>query len=186
MSKSKGNILTVSVLKEQGYEPVIYRMFCLQSHYRKPLEFSYEVMDSVKTSYERLKRKIAELKEDGDVDMNLYNEYKAKFIETVGNDLNTASGITLLYDVLKENTNNATKLYIIGDFDKVLSLDLIGDGKENDVDDDMKQYVEEMIAKRAEAKKAKDFALADSIRDELLAKGIVLKDTREGTVWTMQ
>ena len=110
-----------------------------------------------------------------------------KFIEIVGNDLNTASGITLIYDLLKDDVNDATKRYIIEDFDKVLSLDLLENEntqESSDVDSEMEQYINEMILKRAEAKKAKDFATADAIREELAAKGIVLKDTREGTTWT--
>ena len=117
MSKSKGDFLTVSLLESKGYDPIVYRMFCLQSHYRKPLEFSYEVMDSVATGYKKLRNRIAKLNKDGEVNMEAAKEYKQKFIDVVGNDLNTASGITLIYDVLKEDFNDATKFYIIKDFD---------------------------------------------------------------------
>lgn len=187
MSKSKGDFLTVSLLEEKGYNPLVYRMFCLQSHYRKPLQFSYEVLDSVASGYKKLKNRIAKLDKEGTVDEAKAAEYKKKFIEIVGNDLNTASGITLIYDLLKDDTNDATKRYIIEDFDKVLSLDLLENEntqESSDVDSEMEQYIKEMILKRAEAKKAKDFATADAIREELAAKGIVLKDTREGTTWT--
>lgn len=187
MSKSKGDFLTVSLLEEKGYNPLVYRMFCLQSHYRKPLEFSYEVLDSVAAGYKKLKNRIAKLDKEGTVDEAKAAEYKKKFIEIVGNDLNTASGITLIYDLLKDDVNDATKRYIIEDFDKVLSLDLLENEntqESSDVDSEMEQYINEMISKRAEAKKAKDFATADAIREELAAKGIVLKDTREGTTWT--
>ncbi|MEI3323063.1 MAG: cysteine--tRNA ligase [Eubacterium sp.] len=187
MSKSKGDFLTVSLLEEKGYNPLVYRMFCLQSHYRKPLQFSYEVLDSVAAGYKKLKNRIAKLDKEGTVNEAKAAEYKKKFIEIVGNDLNTASGITLIYDLLKDDVNDATKRYIIEDFDKVLSLDLLENEntqESSDVDSEMEQYINEMISKRAEAKKAKDFATADAIREELAAKGIVLKDTREGTTWT--
>ena len=187
MSKSKGDFLTVSLLEKKGYNPLVYRMFCLQSHYRKPLQFSYEVLDSVAAGYKKLKNRIAKLDKEGTVNEAKAAEYKKKFIEIVGNDLNTASGITLIYDLLKDDTNDATKRYIIEDFDKVLSLDLLENEntqESSDVDSEMEQYINEMISKRAEAKKAKDFATADAIREELAAKGIVLKDTREGTTWT--
>lgn len=187
MSKSKGDFLTVSLLEKKGYNPLVYRMFCLQSHYRKPLQFSYEVLDSVAAGYKKLKNRIAKLDKEGTVNEAKAAEYKKKFIEIVGNDLNTASGITLIYDLLKDDTNDATKIYIIEDFDKVLSLDLLENEntqESSDVDSEMEQYINEMISKRAEAKKAKDFATADAIREELAAKGIVLKDTREGTTWT--
>ena len=188
MSKSKGDFLTVSLLESKGYDPVVYRMFCLQSHYRKPLQFSYQVLDSVAAGYKKLRNRIGKLTNDGEINQELVKKYKEKFIDVVGNDLNTASGITLVYDVLKEDTNEATKLAIINDFDKVLSLDLtkgaIEEKKEENIDSELETYINEMIAKRAEAKK--DFATADSIRDELASKGIVLKDTREGTTYHIE
>ena len=188
MSKSKGDFLTVSLLESKGYDPIVYRMFCLQSHYRKPLEFSYEVMDSVATGYKKLRNRIAKLNKDGEVNMEAAKEYKQKFIDVVGNDLNTASGITLIYDVLKEDFNDATKFYIIKDFDYVLSLNLTDGevGANISVDSDLEAYVNEMIEKRAAAKKERDFATADGIRDELAAKGIILKDTRQGTTYEIQ
>jgi len=190
MSKSKGDFLTVSLLESKGYDPVVYRMFCLQSHYRKPLQFSYQVLDSVAAGYKKLRNRIGKLTNDGEINQELVQEYKEKFIDVVGNDLNTASGITLVYDVLKEDTNEATKLAIINDFDKVLSLDLtkgaIDEKKEENIDSKLETYINEMIAKRAEAKKNKDFATADSIRDELASKGIILKDTREGTTYHIE
>lgn len=190
MSKSKGDFLTVSLLEEKGYDPIVYRMFCLQSHYRKPLEFSYEVLDSVAAGYKKLRNRIAKLDDNGNVDMNLAAEYKKKFIEVVGNDINTASGITMVYDVLKADMNDTTKLYIIKDFDYVLSLNLAAGEvvaeQSTSVDSELETYIEEMIEKRAQAKKDRDFATADSIRDELAAKGIILKDTREGTTYEIQ
>lgn len=188
MSKSKGDFLTVSLLESKGYDPIVYRMFCLQSHYRKPLEFSYEVMDSVAAGYKKLRNRIAKLNKDGEVNMEAAKEYKQKFVDVVGNDLNTASGITLIYDVLKEDFNDATKFYIIKDFDYVLSLNLTDGevGANISVDSDLEAYINEMIEKRAAAKKERDFATADGIRDELAAKGIILKDTREGTTYEIQ
>ncbi|MBE5958326.1 MAG: cysteine--tRNA ligase [Lachnospiraceae bacterium] len=188
MSKSKGDFLTVSLLEEKGYDPIVYRMFCLQSHYRKPLEFSFDVLDSVKAGYIKLRKKISSLdKNQGPVDNNKVKEYKNKFIEVVGNDINTASGITIIYDVLKDEINDATKIAVIEEFDKVLSLNLTAPFEENagsGVDDELEAYIVSMIEKRAAAKKEKDFATADSIREELASKGIILKDTREGTTWT--
>ena len=187
MSKSKGDFLTVSLLEEKGYDPIVYRMFCLQSHYRKPLVFSYEVMDSVAAGYKKLRNRIAKLDDSGEVNMDAAKEYKEKFISVVGNDINTASGITLVYDVLKSDLNDATKLYIIKDFDYVLSLNLtageVTNSQQTQVDGELETYIQGMIEKRAAAKKERDFATADSFRDELAAKGIVLKDTREGTTY---
>jgi cysteinyl-tRNA synthetase len=186
MSKSKGDFLTVSLLEQKGYNPLVYRMFCLQSHYRKPLEFSYDVLDNVAAAYQKLLARIKNLKTEGEVDAAKVAEYRQKFIEAVGNDLNTSSGLTALYDMLKGDMNDATKLALAADYDQVLSLGLMSAQEEVPVeahDDELVSYIEEKIAERKAAKKAKDFAKADAIRAELLEKGIVLKDTREGTLW---
>ncbi|MCR5829079.1 MAG: cysteine--tRNA ligase [Lachnospiraceae bacterium] len=188
MSKSKGNILTVTVLKEQGYNPLAYRFFCLQSHYRKPLEFSFDALDNAVSAYDKLHKSVLRLTagEQGTVEEDAFNEYKDKFVAALSNDVNTSSALTVVYDVIKADMSNSTKVELIKSFDYVLGLDLLKpeeDKADDGVDDELKAYVEEMIAKRADAKKAKDFALADSIRDELAAKGIVIKDTREGVVW---
>lgn len=188
MSKSKGEFLTVSLLEEKGYDPIVYRMFTLQSHYRKPLTFSYEQLDQVASAYKKLKNKILKLEKEGDVDKAIVKAHHDKFAEAVGNDVNTAMGITLLYDVLKEDLNGATKRAIIEDYDYVLSLDLLKE-PENvaaaDVDPELVKYIEAKIEERKVAKKEKDFAKADAIRDELLSKGITIKDTREGVVWSI-
>lgn len=185
MSKSKGDFLTVSLLENKGYDPIVYRMFCLQSHYRKPLEFSYEVMDNVKSSYEKLVRRIAGLGCDGDVDEHAYAEYRGKFEDALCSDLNTSMAITVLYDLLKADCNDVTKRKLIESFDEVLSLNLLSAKKEETgtVDEELAAYVEQKIAERKEAKKAKDFAKADAIRNELMERGILLEDTREGVKW---
>ena len=189
MSKSKGAVLTVSVLKEKGYDPLVYRFFCLQSHYRKPLEFSFDVLDANVGTYNKLVKRVSELKADGAVDETVKKEFEDKFREAVSDDLNTSMAITILYDALKADTNDATKLALVESFDKVLSLDLIGhanslaDGP--DVDPELLEYINAQIEKRAEAKKAKDFATADAIRNELLERGVEIKDTREGVKWQL-
>ncbi|MBE6685968.1 MAG: cysteine--tRNA ligase [Ruminococcaceae bacterium] len=189
MSKSKGEFLTVSLLEEKGYNPIVYRLFCLQSHYRKSLVFSWDSLDNAAQAYDKLIKKIATFDaNDGGVDMAVVEEYRAKFNDVMGNDLNTSLGITALYDVLKAKTNGATKRFLLSDFDRVLSLDLLKaadalkEEKEEASEEDA--YILEMIAKRAEAKKAKNYAEADRIRDELAAQGITLKDSSQGTTYT--
>ena len=192
MSKSKGDFLTVSLIESKGYNPLVYRMFCLQSHYRKPLVFSYEALDNMVAAYNKLAKKIAELKNEGEVDKDVFAQYKAKFEDALCNDLNTSMAITVLYDVVKADTNDATKLALINDFDYVLSLNLYEEGKKlaeapanAGVDAELEAFVLAKIEERAAAKKAKDFATADAIRDELLAKGVAIKDTREGVKWEL-
>ena len=179
MSKSKGKTLTVSYLEELGYNPLSYRFMVLLSHYRKQLTFSFESLDGAENAYKKLKNKVSNLKEDEEIDTEIKNEFISKFKECLSDDLNTANAITLIYEILKSDTNESTKKEIIKYFDEVLSLDLTKkEAKEID-----ETYILEMIEKRNIAKKNKDYAEADAIRNELLASGIVLKDTREGTIY---
>lgn len=192
MSKSKGDFLTVSLLESKGYNPLVYRMFCLQSHYRKPLEFSYEVLDNMVAAYNKLAKRVAELRDEGEVNEAVFAEFKTRFEDALCSDLNTSMAITVLYDLLKADVNDKTKLALINDFDYVLSLDLYEQGKklaENSenagVDSELEAFVLAKIEERAAAKKNKDFAAADAIRDELLARGVAIKDTREGVKWEL-
>ena len=192
MSKSKGEFLTVSLLEERGYDPLVYRFFCMQSHYRKNLVFTWENLDNAKTAYEKLVARVAALKpiEGEKVDAVAFADGKKKFTDALDNDLNTSLAVTAIYDVFKLDTNDTTKLALIKDFETVMSLGLIENAeklanKDDNTDTELVKYIEDMIEKRKEAKKNKDFALADSIRDELLSRGIVLKDTREGTTYTI-
>ena len=101
----------------------------------------------------------------------------------LSDNLNTSNALTVLYDVLKSDTNNTTKLALINSFDKVLSLNLIKEEEKEEIDNELLSYINECIEKRKQAKINKDYELADKIRNELLEKGIVLKDTREGTIY---
>ena len=180
MSKSKGEFLTVSLLEEKGYNPLVYRLFCLQSHYRKPLTFSYDSLDNAAKAYDKLVKRIAGLKADGEVETEKAKELDAKFREALDNDLNTSLAITALYDTLKADVNDATKLYLVGEYDKVLSLGLISEKSE---ESDLDSEIEALIAERQEARKNKDWATADRIRDELAARHIKLIDTPDGIKW---
>ena len=183
MSKSNGAILTVSSLEEQGYDPLAFRFMCLNSHYRKQLIFSYDNLKQAEDTLNKLRTRISNLSKDGEVDKEKYDEYNDKFKNELSQDLNTANAITVLYDLLKDNdVNNTTKLELIKDFDKVLSVNLIN---VKTIDNNLKEYIESKIEERKEAKQNKDFSKADSIRDELLSKGIEIKDTREGTTYTI-
>lgn len=189
MSKSKGGFLTVSLLEEKGYNPIVYRMFCLQSHYRKPLTFSYDNLDNTAKAYNKLVKKISNLNPIGEPNMEEAQPFIDKFKENMDNDLNTSLGITSIYDVLKANISDATKIYLLNDFDKVLSLDLVKtanklkEEKNSSVDT---AKVEELIKKRTEARANKDWATADAIRDELNAMNVVIKDTPEGITWSVK
>ncbi|HOC32461.1 MAG TPA: cysteine--tRNA ligase [Ruminococcus flavefaciens] len=188
MSKSKGEFLTVSLLEEKGYKPVIYRFFCLQSHYRKSLVFSWDNLDNAKAAYGKLIEKIAPLTQEsgGDIDKAEYERLDNAFREALDSDVNTAMAITVLYDVLKSKANAATKLALINDFDKVLGLDLVANAKlfleeSANASADIPAEVMELVEQRKEARKAKDFALADELRDKIASLGYEVKETRQGT-----
>ena len=187
MSKSKGEFLTVSLLEEKGYDPMVYRFFCLQSHYRKGLVFSWENLDNAKTAYEKLIGRISALEEGGPADEQAVAEWKARFIETVGNDLNTSLGVTALYDVLKADVSDATKRAVLDSYDTVLGLRLLGRAaaakNQADAPGEDDAEIDALVAARTAAKKGKDFAEADRIRDELKTRGIEIIDTPQGPVW---
>lgn len=185
MSKSKGEFLTVYLLQEKGYNPLAYRFFCLQSHYRNQLVFSYESLDVAANSYNKLLNRVNQLKNEanGDIDSEQVERYQELFKSGLNNDLNTSTALTILYDVLKDKTlNNNTKLYLIADFDSVLSLDLLKE-KEIEISEELLMYIKETITKRNAAKQNKDYVLADKLREELKDKGIIIKDSREGTTY---
>ena len=185
MSKSKGEFLTVYLLQEKGYNPLAYRFFCLQSHYRNQLVFSYESLDVAANSYNKLLNRVNQLKNEanGDIDSEQVERYQELFKSGLNNDLNTSTALTILYDVLKDKTlNNNTKLYLIADFDSVLSLDLLKE-KEIEISEELLMYIKDTITKRNVAKQNKDYVLADKLREELKDKGIIIKDSREGTTY---
>lgn len=187
MSKSKGEFLTVSLLESKGYAPVIYRFFCLQSHYRKSLVFTYENLDNAKAAYDKLIAKAAALVEANDiasVNQEDFDSYKSKFKAALDDDINTSNAITVIYDVLKADTNPATKLALLEDFDKVLSIDVVSNAKKAVEEKSSQEIPEEVMAlveERKEARKAKDFAKADELRDRIAELGYVIKETRQGT-----
>jgi len=203
MSKSKGEFLTVSLLEEKGYDPLAYRFFCLQSHYRKSLVFTWENLDNAVVAYNKLAARLAALDpKDGDVDQAVLGELKEKFRKAMDNDLNTPNGVTTLYDILKAKTNGATRWAAVEAVDSVLGLKLCDkaaalrtqqaataaataaagftviseSGEEN-------PEIEALIRQRNQAKKARNFAEADRIRDELKARGVEITDVPGGARW---
>ena len=187
MSKSSGEFLTVSLLEQKGYDPLAYRFFCLQSHYRKSLVFSWENLDNAAGAYQKLVNRIAALSDaPAQIDEAAAEKLRESFKAALDNDLNTSLAVTALYDALKAPVNDATKLAIVADYDKVLGLNLIeaaaklrkkGEPQESD------PRIEGLLAERAAAKKAKNFAEADRIRDMLKAEGITIIDTPQGAKW---
>jgi len=195
MSKSSGKFLTVSLLEENGYDPLVYRFFCLQSHYRKNLVFSWEGLDNAVIAYNKLVARIAALSADGEIDDEGFARVRAGFVSAMDNDLNTSLAITAIYDALKSDVSDATKLALIADYDKVLSIGLLEAA--NKYKENAKKQVEaadapaseedkviiDLVNQRTEAKKAKNYALADEIRNKLKEMGVIVEDTAQGPKW---
>lgn len=189
MSKSKGEFLTVSLLEEKGCSPIVYRFFCLLSHYRKSLVFSWESLDNAASTYDKLLAKIAPLTDyegDDKISEDEFDRLMKNFKAALDNDLNTSLAITAVYDTLKSDTNTATKLALLREFDKVLSLDLIENAakfrerSDNSVSE-IPPEVAELADQRKKARAEKNFALADELRDRINAMGYEVIETRQGT-----
>ena len=189
MSKSKGEFLTVSLLESKGYDPMVYRLFCLQSHYRRNLVFSWENLDNAAAAYQKLIAKIASLNPEGEVSMETFEGLKQRFVSALNADLNTSLAVTAVYDVLKAKCNDATKVALLKDFDSVLSLNLLPAAEKyrqeqkKEEAEESDPEIEALIAARTKAKKEKNFAEADMIRDELRFRHIEIIDTPQGTKW---
>lgn len=187
MSKSSGEFLTLSLLEKKGYSPEVYKFFCLLSHYRKQLLFSYEALNSAKNIYDKLIGRIEKLNKDDDsiIDNEALRLFSTKFKSALENDLTTSLAITTIYDILKSDINDATKVALLKEIDSVLDIG-IKDALSNELkmnDDHIETIpneVLELVDKRLEAKKKKDFAMADSIREHLRDIGYEIIDTKDG------
>ena len=188
MSKSKGEFLTVSLLEQKGYDPMVYRFFCLQSHYRRSLVFSYPNLDNAATAYSKLVAKVAALLgAQGAPDEEACNQLRSDFRAAMDNDLNTSLAITAVYNLFKSDADSATKLAMVKEFDSVLSLNLIEAAKKlseqgSGSDEEIPQEVTQLLEKRKAARKEKNFALADELRDKIAELGYTVEETRQGTI----
>ncbi|MEM3405771.1 MAG: cysteine--tRNA ligase [Candidatus Pacearchaeota archaeon] len=171
ISKSTGGLYTLKELEEMGFEPMIYRYFILRGHYRKPLDFSIEILKNEKNSYKRLKNIISEVKDDGKINKKYLNQ----FIKAINDDLNTPKALQVLWNLVRDKKANG-KYRTIQEIDKVLGLNLL-EKERIDVSEDIKKMIEE----REKARKEKNFELADKIREKIREKGYIIDDTKEGT-----
>ena len=193
MSKSEGGFVTVDSLKEKGYSPLAYRFFCLMSHYAKPLVFSFDRLDGAVSAYDKLKDKVQTLKKDIMNSHNLQNDSELldiikestmdetkelynRFKSAIEDNLNTSMAITVLYDALKSNIAEEDKLYLVKEFDKVLSLDLL---KTVETQSEIPSEVRELAETRWQAKKDKNWSLADEMRNKITSLGYQILDSKE-------
>ena len=183
MSKSKGDFLTLNLLKEKGYNPLSYRYMCLASHYRNQLVFTYDTLDGAEKTYKKLLNKIGILKNSVDnyQKVELDKKYSEEFKNAISDNLNTASALTILHNTIKDELlNNEEKLKLIEYYDQILSLNLLKDFEFSVTE---KKEIEELIELRRIAKENKDYEKSDLIREKLNNMGIIIKDTREGTCY---
>lgn len=185
MSKSAGTAYTVRDLVAKGYDPMAFRYLLLLGHYRQPIEFSFEALDAATTGYKKLVRKIADLmnNKSGDLNQDLYQQWHDKLLAPVSDNLKTAEALVVFQDLLKETSvNPTTKLALVEFVDKLLGLQFIDRANklisaESVVAPD---EIEDLARKRLEAKKSRDFATADSLRNQIDAAGWTVMDTVDG------
>ena len=198
MSKSLGNFFTVREIGEK-YDLQVLRLFMLSAHYRSPLNFSAELMEASRNSLERIQNAVGnlnhllanasaeELTEEEKELVSQLSSYEEKFDAAMDDDLNTADALAAIFELVRfANTHageESSKAFLSALKEKIVSLSdvlgLIAEKKEEMLDADIEVLIEE----RQAARKARNFARADEIRNELLSKGIVLEDTREGVKW---
>ncbi|MBU0472297.1 MAG: cysteine--tRNA ligase [Nanoarchaeota archaeon] len=182
MAKSTGDFLTLEVLKEKGFEPIAYRYFCLGAHYKSQLTFSFEALEGAESSLKRLKENIINFKENKCSFSNkkLEENYKEKFLEQVNNDLNTPLALAAMWEVVKDRElGNDEKLNLLYDFDKVLGLGMERFEKEKIK---VSTEIQQLLEKREEARKNKNWGEADKLRDEIKEKGYSIRDMPEGPI----
>jgi len=178
MSKSKDNFTTLETLIEKGYDPLVYRYYCLNTNYGKALVFSWKAIDSASIALNKLKSKVIEYKKASLEDEILNLKYLEDFYKTCQNDLNISLGVGIMWDMINDNSiSNANKYLILLEMDKILGLKFDTMKEEEQVFDD---EIMKLVKERQEARKNKDFKTSDRIRNELLKMGIALEDSKDG------
>ena len=182
MSKKLGNTYTLDQLAEKGYSPMVFRYFCLNAHYRKKLNFTFEGMDAAKTSYERLLCAVWQHKTGtDDVPSELIEKYRREFEEAVADDLNLPLALGVLWTLVKE-PKKSNKIYeLILEMDRVFGLSLDkAQAPAEEAPADVPEEIRALCEERQAARKAKDFARADALRRTIEEKGFTLKDVPGG------
>ena len=179
MSKSLNNLYTLKDLQEKGFSPLDYRMFNFSSHYRNKINFTFEAMESAKSALKRLKEgyKIhAQGKEE--VDENLIKEYEQKFLQAINDDLNMPVAMSIVWEIIKNPNKSEQFAKLLKQFDLVLGLKL----DEEEKIEELPTEILNLIKERELARQNKDWAKSDEIRDLIIAKGYIVKDSKEGMV----
>ncbi len=170
MSKSKGDFLTLQVLKEKSFDPLAYRYFLLSAHYRKQLSFSFEALEAAQNGLNNLRRKIAEIPDHVAKDQH----HSEAFLAAINDDLNMPEALAVVWNGVKEGT---LSIETIIHFDKVLGLNL----HQRDITPEpIPDFIQKLVDERTLAREAKDFKRSDELRDQIFAEGYTLEDTKDG------
>ena len=176
MSKSLNNLYTLDDLKEKGYEPEVYKMFNFSSHYKKPINFTFEAMDSAKVSLNRLKEGYRRhLIGEEIVDESVIKEFETRFLEAINDDLNMPLALSVIWDVVKSDKKSKLLAELLLKFDRVLGLNIDKEEK-TELPEEIKNIIEE----RKLARVNKDWNKSDELRDKLMSLGYTVKDTKDG------
>ena len=176
MSKSLGNILTIKSIIDNGYNPLHFRYLCLLTHYRKPLDFTFEHLESAKNAFEKLRRNVIDMRKSI-TKGKLTNSYQDKFHKAINDDLNMPLAMQVLWEVVKDSELGMhQKLKIIEKFDSILGL-----GIKEMKEDSVPREIKDLVEKRESARRAKDWVLEDSLRNTIRKKGFEIEDSSEGT-----
>jgi cysteinyl-tRNA synthetase len=195
MSKSKGDVFTVDVLKEQGIAPLSYRYLCLTAHYRSEIQYSDEAIKAADKALRRLAHHVERLEDTAPSNelSDIAKAYETDFNKFLATDLNTSAGLAVMWKMLAaRDISNAEKLALLVSFDDILAFDMLNlpayfaNMSSADISDEFKQKVETLIEKREKARAEKDYAASDAIRDELVAMKVVIEDSSSGTTWRLK
>ena len=183
MSKSLGNVYTISQLAEKGIEPLAYKLFCFTAHYRTQLNFTFDGVTSAGKALNRLREGyLKHLQGTEKIENSIIEEYKTKFLETINDDLNMPAAMGIVWEVTRNEKKSKQFAELLLEFDKVLGLDLSNAAKyiEEQSQIDIPQEIKDLMEKRKVARENKDWTLSDQIRDNIKEKGYLVKDTKEG------
>lgn len=183
MSKSLGNTYTLDTLQEKGIEPLAYRLFCYTAHYRTKLNFTFEVATSSQKALNRLREGyLAHAKSQENVDKEIIDAYKQKFMDAVNDDLNMPLAMGIVWEVVRNQTKSNQFASLLLEFDKVLGLDIENSKKyiQEQEEIELPEEIAGLVEKRKNARENKDWAESDRIRDLIKEKGYLVKDTKDG------
>ena len=183
MSKSLGNVYTISQLEEKGIEPLAFKLFCYTAHYRTKLNFTFDGAISSQKALNRLRESIIKHKNGNDnIDVEILKKYKERFIDAINDDLNIPVAMSVVWELARYELKSKKIADMLLDFDKVLGLDLINSEKylKEESNVEIPEEIKLLLEKRKKARENKNWVLSDELRDKIKEHGYIVKDTKEG------